>query len=175
MAVGRPIGNNAINETIEVMTFTALFRENKEVVLHTRVAGANEAIYYDLADKDWNIIRIAPSGWAVTNKLPPMFRRFSHQVAQVLPQSDPVAALTLALMSVRSEWRGSAASLLAELRKIAPENGVNVTVKSFPPDATRLSKRLNGIKSNLEAAGITFERYKSNGVVGIRFTMKKEE
>ncbi|MFV0351841.1 MAG: hypothetical protein ACK5JF_05970 [Oscillospiraceae bacterium] len=418
-STGRAIGNNAINEAIDIMTFSALYLEKKERILHTRVAGTSDAIYYDLGNKEWDVVHVMPGSWTVTNKLPPMFRRFTHQLPQVIPipggdirkildfvsikkhrflfmvwlvssfvpgiprplltiygekgaaktttceflksvidpsllktltlskdsrnllvnllehwlvpfdnvsyldeetsdflcraitgggvqnrtlysdsdsvtysfqrgivlngisnvatrpdlldrsvllelerilederrelstiqaefedakasilggvfdtlaaamkiyptvkldklprmadfakwgyaigealedgggerflqeyaenretqnaeaiANDPVAALILALMSVHSEWRGSAALLLQALRKIVPENGVNTSVKSFPPDATRLSKRLNGIRSNLEAAGVSFEKYKSNGISGLRFTMKKEE
>lgn len=418
-STGKTIPSNAMSEAIEVMTSSALYGDDVPVILHTRIAGTKDSLFYDLADSEWSVIHVTPGRWTVTNRLPPMFRRYTHQLPQVMPQpggdvkeilrfvaikkhcflflcwlicsfvadipvpilvsygekgssktttsefekslldpsllktlsltkdsrsllvnllehhfvpfdnasyidedtsdslcraitgggiqqrtlytndessifsvqrvlainginnvatrpdlldrsilmelerisednrkelaeiqsdfekakacvlggifdtlaaamkiypsvkldklprmadfakwgyaigealengggehflqeyaenretqnaeaiaNDPVAALILALMSVRNEWHGGAALLLHELRKIAPENGVSTTVKSFPPDATRLSKRLNGIRSNLEAAGVSFERYKSNGAAGIRFTMKKEE
>lgn len=418
-STGKPISSNALAEAIDVMTSIALYNEEKEVVLHTRIAGTKDSLFYDLADSNWNVVHVTPRSWAVTNKLPPMFRRYSHQLPQVMPQSggdvrailrfvaikkhsflflcwlvssfvagipvpilvsygekgaaktttselekslldpsslktlaltkdsrsllmnlmehhfvpfdnvsyldedtsdslcraitgggvqqrtlytnedstifsfqrvlainginnvatrpdlldrsillelerisednrkelaevqsdfeyakasilggifdilaaameiypsvkldklprmadfarwgyaigealevgggkrflseyaenretqnaeaianDPVAALIIALMSVHSEWQGSAALLLSALRQIAPENGVSTNSKSFPPDATRLAKRLNGIKSNLEAEGVSFERYKSNGVSGIRLVMIEKE
>jgi 5S rRNA maturation endonuclease (ribonuclease M5) len=72
--------------------------------------------------------------------------------------SDPVATLIVEFMRGRENWSGSASNLYSELTHEASKHSINTRSKSFPPDPARLSKRLNGIKSNLEGAGITFER-----------------
>ena len=75
--------------------------------------------------------------------------------------NDPVAALVVAYMETQKEWNGTPTTLFNQLKFIAHEHGINTNSKAFPQDAPRFSKRLNGIKSNLEAAGISFERGKS--------------
>ena len=75
--------------------------------------------------------------------------------------SDPVATLIVAFMENQSEWNGTPTDLYKRLEFIAHDHGINTRNKSFPQDPPRLSKRLNGIRSNLEAAGINFERGKS--------------
>lgn len=79
-------------------------------------------------------------------------------------QADPVAILTVELMKIYSKWNGTMGELYSRLKLDAYKYNINPQNKSFPPDPSRLSRRLNGIKSNLEAVGITFERYqKSDG------------
>lgn len=56
--------------------------------LYNRVAWHEDCIYYDLADEKWNTIQISQKGRATISDPPPLFRRFPHQRAQVLPQKD---------------------------------------------------------------------------------------
>jgi hypothetical protein len=86
--------------------------------------------------------------------------------------SDPVATLIIEFMQKRENWNGNASDLYKELTAIAFKHNINTRNKSFPPDTTRLSKRLNGIKSNLEAAGIEFEKDRSGNSRYIIFTKK---
>ena len=71
--------------------------------------------------------------------------------------ADPVAVLVVEFMAVRDEWTGRVSSLLRELVDIAADHGVNPRAKSFPNQPNQLSRRLRGIRSNLEAVGIHFE------------------
>lgn len=75
--------------------------------------------------------------------------------------SDPVATLILALMESRTEWSGTSTDLYKSLEVLASDHGISTKSKSFPADPPRLSKRINGIRSNLEAVGIVFDRGKS--------------
>ena len=60
--------------------------EEKEV--HLRTAWHEGAIYYDLADQAWRVVRVNRSGWKVVNESPVYFRRYDQTAAQVLPQHD---------------------------------------------------------------------------------------
>ena len=81
--------------------------------------------------------------------------------------SDPVATLIVEFMSSREQWKGKVSDLYSELCDTASDNNINVRNKSFPSDPTRLSKRLNGIRSNLEGVGITFEKLRASGGVTV--------
>ena len=85
--------------------------------------------------------------------------------------SDPVAFLVIEFMRGRESWSGTATNLYSELTFIASENKISTRGKSFPQDPARLSKRLNGIKSNLEMAGVNFEKSKS-GERSVTFTRR---
>ena len=89
--------------------------------------------------------------------------------------SDPVATLVVEFMRGRDEWNGSPSNLYSELTALALTHNISTRSKSFPPDPARLSKRLNGIKSNLEGAGIGFEKDRSGNGRHIQLTSKTSE
>jgi hypothetical protein len=74
--------------------------------------------------------------------------------------SDPVATLIIAFMEGRDTWHGLVSELLAQLVIIAPSHGIDpkAAATGFPKQPNGLARRLNGIKSNLEGVGITFEK-----------------
>jgi hypothetical protein len=44
-------------------------------------------IYYDLANKDWQVVKITPEGWSIENS-PIIFRRYKSQQRQVYPSRE---------------------------------------------------------------------------------------
>lgn len=84
--------------------------------------------------------------------------------------SDPVALLVVAFMENREEWAGLVSTLLNELRTLAGNEGISTYSKAFPSQPNALSKRLRGMKSNLEGIGILceIERRKRGAVVSLR-------
>jgi len=57
--------------------------------LHNRVAWHDNAIWYDLTNEKWQVVRIDENGWDILPGTPiPLFRRFDHQRPQVLPIRD---------------------------------------------------------------------------------------
>lgn len=85
--------------------------------------------------------------------------------------ADPVATLIVALMNDHNVWEGYMAQLFTKLVQIAPEYGINPKIKAFPSQPNVLSRRLNGIKSNLESVGILFENH--NNANGVLITLNK--
>lgn len=61
--------------------------DGPEYTLHNRVASHRGCIYYDLTDDRWRAVRISSEGWEIISNPPILFRRHSHQVAQVEPVS----------------------------------------------------------------------------------------
>lgn len=71
--------------------------------------------------------------------------------------SDIVAVLMVAFMKEKSEWEGTMSELLNEISFLAPIKGISTKTKGFPAYPNVLSRRLNGIKSNLKSAGISYK------------------
>lgn len=71
--------------------------------------------------------------------------------------TDIVATLVIAFMKDKTEWTGLISELYNQLSAIAPQYGINCKGKEFPAMPNVLSRRLNGLKSNLQEAGISFK------------------
>lgn len=74
----------ALRTAVNALDARARF-EGRPVHLHNRVAWDGEAFCYDLCDARWRAVRITPDGWEMEQDPPPIFRRYGHQQAQVLP------------------------------------------------------------------------------------------
>lgn len=76
--------HESITGAISVLKYKAEFK-GPMIPLHLRVASSDgNDILYDLTDAGWNTIRVTPEGWNI-EKSPIIFRRYSNQLAQVLP------------------------------------------------------------------------------------------
>ena len=49
-----------------------------------------DTIYYDLTNSEWQVVKITSEGWEIVYS-PGLFRRYSHQLPQVMP--EPVDAV----------------------------------------------------------------------------------
>jgi hypothetical protein len=78
-------GSEGLNSAMNVLMGKAL-SEGKEYTLYNRVAPASDGIWLDMADKAWRAIKITPSGWAIMDDPPILFKRFNHQKALVVPE-----------------------------------------------------------------------------------------
>jgi len=76
---------DALNAALNVIEAKARF-DGEERRLHNRVAFYENAIWYDLADRDWRAVRVTGDGWEIVAGPPILFRRYSHQ----RPQPEPV-------------------------------------------------------------------------------------
>jgi len=85
----------------------------------TRIAGRDGAIYLDLADEAWRVVRITPAGWEVVSDPPVPFRR-----APACSPPEPVTG-------------GSVDALLSFLNVASDEDGlllVATITAMFAPD-----------------------------------------
>ena len=71
--------------------------------------------------------------------------------------TDTVATLVIAFMKDKTKWAGLISELYNHLATIAPQYGINSKGKEFPTAPNVLSRRLNGLKSNLQETGISFK------------------
>lgn len=76
--------------------------------------------------------------------------------------ADVVATLIVAFMEKRNSWVGMMSELLVELQELAPSYGINAKAKEMPTRPNLLSRRINTVKSNLCAVGITYTKESKN-------------
>ena len=62
------------------------YHEQNKKILHNRLAKVENTIYYDLGD-DKRVVVINEKGWKVSEESSVLFRRFSHQLPQVVPEA----------------------------------------------------------------------------------------
>lgn len=86
---GEATSSDTIKNAISGLSGEALFGKQRQVCpLHNRVAWLDNAIYYDLSDDAWRVVKITPEGWEIVEKPPILFRRYRHQSPQVEPAKD---------------------------------------------------------------------------------------
>lgn len=97
--LGIALSDKALMTTCDILNATALFSNNKKT-LDLRVstghfdgaaaADANSVIFYDLTNKDWQVVKITQEGWSIeeSHKVPVMFRRYSNHIPQVTPSRE---------------------------------------------------------------------------------------
>lgn len=71
-----------LNKVIQILSGKACYH-GEEHILAVRHFMDNLGLWYDCGDG--SAIHITPDGWRLTNRVPIMFRRFSHQKPQVWP------------------------------------------------------------------------------------------
>lgn len=84
---GKAINSDALNNSLLVLEGKAGF-DGKQYCLSNRIAFFENAIWYDLADREWRAVKITSGGWEIVNDPPILFRRYSHHQAQVAPGTD---------------------------------------------------------------------------------------
>lgn len=99
---GKAPNSDAINSALNVIEAKACF-DGSEYDLHNRVAWHDGALWYDLSDDDWRAVRIDPRGWEIMEHPPILFRRYSHQLAQVEPTKGGNAEDLLGFVNLRDE------------------------------------------------------------------------
>jgi hypothetical protein len=141
--------------------------------LQNRIAGdGKEVIYYDLTNRDWQVVKITPYGWSIENEPPILFVRYrnhSEQVTPVTPKDMAIFDKFLSLTNVKTEHdrlllkcyviaslipgipkpvlmlhgeQGGAKSTLQELIKMLIDP-CSVRSLSFPRDVNELVQKLS--------------------------------
>ena len=103
-------------------------------------------------------------------------------------QASPVAAMVMELMDGQPEWEGTPSELLAELEALANDHHVNTKSSVWPKAAHALSRRLNEVRPNLAAVGIsvstrregrrrvvTIQKAAENSVIGVTTVTDNDE
>lgn len=81
----RAPNGEAVATAIATLEGKAIF-EGPTEKLHNRVAEHDGALYYDMSDEQWTVVKITPDGWEVVERAPVRFKRYTHQQPQVAPE-----------------------------------------------------------------------------------------
>ncbi|MEQ2465133.1 hypothetical protein [Niallia hominis] len=90
--------SDAMNQALGVMEMKAAF-EGDEHRLQLRVTEKDGAFYYDLANEEWEVVKVEPRSCQVLKDAPILFTRNKNMKAQVLP--DFAGDLKLLLNHIR--------------------------------------------------------------------------
>ena len=66
----RPPGAQALQDALGLLEARAQY-DGPEMEVHVRVAGHENAIYVDLANERWEVVKITPAGWRVVSAIHP--------------------------------------------------------------------------------------------------------
>jgi putative DNA primase/helicase len=97
-----------VNSTIQECVGMALWGEGEvpaqKHTMHLRTAGHNNAIYIDLGDERWRIVKITSSGWSViSNEVAPVrFRRPQGMLPLPVPLQVQTSGLSVGGVAVKS-------------------------------------------------------------------------
>jgi hypothetical protein len=86
-AEGTAPPTDSLNAALGTLQAIAMF-EGETHNLHVRVAELGDDFYYDLADKNWRVVRVTSEGCEVLEKAPLLFLRFKNTKEQVVPNFD---------------------------------------------------------------------------------------
>ena len=84
-STGTPPSADNLSQVIGVLSARATF-EGGQKKLGLRVSGDESAIWYDLANQDWQAVKIDKTGWSIEDKPDALFFRRANTSPQVLPK-----------------------------------------------------------------------------------------
>ncbi len=167
------LNSESISNVLNVLKAKAEF-EGSARNLSLRVTSTTEepfTIYYDLANKDWRVVKVTPDGWTV-EYCPIIFRRYKSQQPQLYPSreySPDVFDRFMDLMNIKDEddkilvkgylislfypdipkpililmaEQGSAKTTEQELEKMTVDPSSTLTL-TFPRDINELVQKLS--------------------------------
>lgn len=102
MGSGKAATTDALNAACGVLDAMARF-DGATHELQNRVASLDGAVYYDLADSAWRAVRIDANGWQLIDEPPILFRRYAHQLPQVLPVLGGNLSEVLRFLNIQAE------------------------------------------------------------------------
>lgn len=92
----------AIKSALLVLESKAIF-DGEKCQLSNRVAEYKGCIWYDLADDKRRSVRINAEGWSIVENTPTIFKKFSHQKSQMLPQRNGDIRKILDFVNLRED------------------------------------------------------------------------
>jgi hypothetical protein len=80
----------AVHNTLRAKALFGNFTNTLSLRVSNGHDDSKKTIYYDLTNKEWQVVKITESGWSVenSNDIPIMFRRYQNQRAQVIPSKN---------------------------------------------------------------------------------------
>ncbi len=95
----KPPKNENVRQALEVLSSLALF-DGRKITLYNRVAESENSLWYDLANKKWQAIKISQDGWDVVDSPPTLFKRYKHQIPQIYPEKGGELSMLLKYVNI---------------------------------------------------------------------------
>ncbi len=95
-------GSEMIKSILAVLEGKARF-DGSEIELQNRIAWHKGELWYDLTNKAWQAVKINKEGWEIVDKPPIVFKRHSHNKAQVVPIRNGDIKLFLNYIKITNE------------------------------------------------------------------------
>jgi hypothetical protein len=119
-ATGKAASSKTMQDALALLEARAAF-DGAERSVYCRVGPAQEAIYLDLGDSDWQTVRVDSAGWCITRHHTPLFRRPRGTLALPIPLEGGDLNELRPFVNVRDEeWPLVVASLLQALNPRGP-------------------------------------------------------
>jgi len=98
----KAINNDALNTALSNLE-AVLPYDLEEHELNIRVAHKNGAVFYDLCNKDWEVIEVTSKDWGIIKESPVFFKRLPHQKPQVIPDKNGNVKILLEFLNLKDE------------------------------------------------------------------------
>ena len=119
-AAGSSANSQATNDALTTIEGKAIF-DGAEQEVSVRLAEHDGAMYLDLANGDWQAVKITTAGWTVIDNPPVRFRRAKAMKPMPRPvQGGAVHNLRAFINTADEDWPLVAAWLLAAMRPAGP-------------------------------------------------------
>jgi hypothetical protein len=117
----KPPGGQAIADALGVIEARAQYA-GPVIPVHIRVAGGDDAIYVDLVNEAWQVIKVTAAGWRVISDPPVKFRRARGMLPLPTPTMGGSIDGLRHFVNVESDhqWALLIAWLVAALRPMGP-------------------------------------------------------
>jgi hypothetical protein len=102
IAMKKGCTGEALQQAVETIAAWAQF-EGDEREVHCRIADYQGAIYIDLGDADWRVVKISKSGWQILDDPPVRFRRSPSTRTLPIPQRGGSVQLLRDFVNVQSD------------------------------------------------------------------------
>ncbi|MCS0674622.1 hypothetical protein [Cytobacillus firmus] len=117
----KPPGGQALADTLNVLEARALF-EGETQNVYIRIAETDNAIYIDLCNQEWEVVKITIDGWEIVKNPPVRFKRSSVNKEMPRPTKGGAIEELKPLINYQSEadWKLIISWLIAALRPGSP-------------------------------------------------------
>jgi hypothetical protein len=119
-AHGKAMNSEALSVAVNLIEAKAQF-DGEEHPVHVRVAEHDGAIYLDLCNPEWQVVKVTPQGWEVVDDAPVRFRRSRGMIALPTPERGGNVGQLRGFLNVDDcAWTLVIAWLVATLRPRGP-------------------------------------------------------
>lgn len=81
----KPISKDGVKQVIAITSAKALYDNPQPTRLSTRTAEHDGALWYDLTNPNWQVLKVSSDGWEIVDNPPILFARYRHQIQQTTP------------------------------------------------------------------------------------------